>query len=563
MVDVAQKVDLTELNARSIVSLPNDAFRAALSGVLQIAQTDRKENQLLYYKPAHEKAKFMHDSRADLIGVGGGNRSSKTESVLVDFMALATGVFPHVIRDSCIRKFRGPINIRIVCESLKTVLHPIILPKLKWWKWTGTDQPGGEKGHWGWVPKTCLLDGSWDRSWSEKLHTLTVLCRDPDNFDVVLGETVIQFMSYDQDPSDFASGTFHHILHDEPPPYSIWVENQARVLDVDGRLCLAMTWPDDPAIPVDWIFDEVYEKGVPGPNKDPNIDWLEYDTRDNIHLNIEATLKKAARWSKTTQGVRLQGRPIRFSNLIHPLFTDTTDWWCFKCFEKIAPEASDDGKARCPSCSTQEIGPFCHVLEFDHQPIFPVVCVIDPHPRKPHMLSYFQIDASDDIWQVAELIVEGGVEEVKHEADALEESLKLVVKLSLMDPNMGRSPSSAHNRETTWQDEFGEIGMLFELASDSDIGRGRLNEYLRPDPMTLDPRFHIHSRCNTTISQMKRYAWDDFKRTMDRDIKQTPRDKNDDFPTNIKYLMNYDPSFRVLHDGPVILKRPGIRRGMY
>jgi hypothetical protein len=370
-------------------------------------------------------------------------------------------------------------------------------------------------------------------------------------------------MSYDQDPSDFASGTFHHILHDEPPPYSIWVENQARVLDVDGRLCLAMTWPDDPAIPVDWIFDEVYEKGVPGPNKDPNIDWLEYDTRDNIHLNIEATLKKAARWSKTTQGVRLQGRPIRFSNLIHPLFTDTTDWWCFKCFEKIAPEASDDGKARCPSCSTQEIGPFCHVLEFDHQPIFPVVCVIDPHPRKPHMLSYFQIDASDDIWQVAELIVEGGVEEVKHEADALEESLKLAVKLSLMDPNMGRSPSSAHNRETTWQDEFGEIGMLFELASDSDIGRGRLNEYLRPDPMTLDPRFHIHSRCNTTISQMKRYAWDDFKRTMDRDIKQTPRDKNDDFPTNIKYLMNYDPSFRVLHDGPVILKRPGIRRGMY
>ena len=563
MVDVAQQVDLSELNARSIVSLPHDAFRAALSGVLQIAQADRKENQLLYYKPAHEKAKLMHDSRADLIGVGGGNRSSKTESVLVDFMALATGVFPHVIRDPCIRKFRGPINIRIVCESLKTVLHPIILPKLKWWKWTGTDQPGGEKGHWGWVPKTCLIDGSWDRSWSEKLHTLTVLCRDPDNFDVVLGETTIQFMSYDQDPSDFASGTFHHILHDEPPPYSIWVENQARVLDVDGRLCLAMTWPDDPAIPVDWIFDEVYEKGVPGPNKDPNIDWLEYDTRDNVHLNIEATLKKAARWSKTTQGVRLQGRPIRFSNLIHPLFTDTTDWWCFKCFEAIAPETSDDGEARCPSCSTEQIGPFCHVLEFDHQPNFPVVRVIDPHPRKPHMLSYFQIDASDDIWQVAELLVEGGVEEVKHEADALEESLKLVVKLSLMDPNMGLSPSSAHNRETTWQDEFGEIGMLFELASDSDVGRGRLNEYLRPDPMTLDPRFHIHSRCNTTISQMKRYAWDDFKRTMDRDIKQTPRDKNDDFPTNIKYLMNYDPSFRVLHDGPVILKRPGIRRGMY
>lgn len=559
---MTEQVDLSDLNAHSIITLPNESFRATLGGILQIAQADRKENQLLYYKPAHGKALRMHNSAADIIGVGGGNRSSKTESVLVDFMALATGVFPHVIRDSCASKFRGPINIRIVCESLKTVLHPIILPKLKWWKWTGTDQPGGEKGHWGWIPKTCLLDGSWDRSWSEKLHTLTVLCRDPYNYDVVLGETTIQFMSFDQDPSDFASGTFHHILHDEPPPHPIWVENQARVLDVDGRMALAMTWPDDPAIPVDWIFDEVYEKGVPGPSKDPHVDWFEYDTRDNVHLNLESTLRKAARWSTTVQGVRLQGRPIRFSNLIHPLFTDTTDWWCFKCLEAIAPITKDD-KSYCPTCSSEAIGPFCHVLEFDHQPNFPVARVLDPHPRKPHMLSYIQIDAQDDIWQVAELSVVGGVEEVKIETEALEESLGLAVRLSLMDPNMGRSPSSAHNRETTWQDEFREVGMFFELASDSDVGRGRLNEYLKPDPMTLAPRFHIHSRCATTIAQIKRYAWDDFKKTMDRDQKQKPRDKNDDFPTNIKYLMNYEPSFRMLHEGGSVITRPGKRRGFY
>ena len=559
---MTEQVDLSDLNAHSIITLPNESFRATLGGILQIAQADRKENQLLYYKPAHDKALLMHNSAADVIGVGGGNRSSKTESVLVDFMALATGVFPHVIRDSCASKFRGPINIRIVCESLKTVLHPTILPKLKWWKWTGTDQPGGEKGHWGWIPKTCLIDGSWDRSWSEKLHTLTVLCRDPYNYDVVLGETTIQFMSFDQDPSDFASGTFHHILHDEPPPHPIWVENQARVLDVDGRLALAMTWPDDPAIPVDWIFDEVYEKGVPGPSKDPHVDWFEYDTRDNVHLNLESTLRKAARWSTTVQGVRLQGRPIRFSNLIHPLFTDTTDWWCFKCLEVIAPVTNDD-KACCPTCSSETIGPFCHVLEFDHQPNFPVACVLDPHPRKPHMLSYLQIDAQDDIWQVAELSVVGGVEEVKIETEALEDSLGLTVRLSLMDPNMGRSPSSAHNRETTWQDEFREVGMFFELASDSDVGRGRFNEYLKPDPMTLAPRFHIHSRCTTTIAQIKRYAWDDFKKTMDRDQKQKPRDKNDDFPTNIKYLMNYEPSFRMLHEGGSVITRPGKRRGFY
>jgi hypothetical protein len=34
---------------------------------------------------------------------------------------------------------------------------------------------------------------------------------------------------------------------------------------VDGRLMLlAMTWPDDPSIAVDWLYDEVYEPGKSG-----------------------------------------------------------------------------------------------------------------------------------------------------------------------------------------------------------------------------------------------------------------------------------------------------------
>jgi hypothetical protein len=44
---------------------------------------------------------------------------------------------------------------------------------------------------------------------SNKLRMLRVLCRDPHNPDKVLGESTIQFMSLDQDPTDFASGDFH------------------------------------------------------------------------------------------------------------------------------------------------------------------------------------------------------------------------------------------------------------------------------------------------------------------------------------------------------------------
>ncbi len=135
-----------------------------------------------------------------MVGIGGGNRSSKTESALVELIALATGVFPECLEDVFAGKFRGPVNERIVCESFTTVMHPIILPKLKWWRWTGIDRPGGDRGHWGWVPKTSLKQDSWDKSWQETLRTLTVLCRDPDNYENVLGESVIQFMSKDQEP---------------------------------------------------------------------------------------------------------------------------------------------------------------------------------------------------------------------------------------------------------------------------------------------------------------------------------------------------------------------------
>ena len=96
-----------------------------------------------------------------------------------------------------------------------------------------------------------------------------------------------------------------------------------------------------------------------------------------------------------------------------------------------------------------------------------------------------------------------------------------------------------------------------------DVGRGRVNEYLRPDDRTLAPRLHFHARCQTAIAQMKRYTWDDFKHGQGKDLKQKPRDKYDDFPTLLKYLMNYLPTFSVLKEGAAVIRRPGTRIGAY
>lgn len=51
------------------------------------------------------------------------------------------------------------------------------------------------------------------------------------------------------------------------------------------------------------------------------------------------------------------------------------------------------------------------------------------------------------------------------------------------------------------------------------------------------------------IYQMKRYLWDDYKNSGERDQKQKPKEKHDDFPTLLKYLVNSNPDFRTLKRG--------------
>ena len=550
--------DLDTLTPENLQGLSSDDLASVTAQLLEKRAVVRRENQILYYQSASGMAARLHTSSAHTIGMGGGNRSSKTESCLVEAVACATGVFPFEFQSEFRQKFKGPLNLRVCIESLTTVLHPIMLPKLMWWRWTGIDQPGGLRGHYGWVPRMCLKGGEWDKSWSEKLRTLTFFCRDPDDPERILGESQMQFMSYDQDPTDYASGTFDIVIHDEPPPFAIWRENQARVLDVAGRLLLAMTWPDDPSIPIDWIYDEVYEKGQPGPLKDPGIDWLELQTLDNRHIDAKIILDKTKSWSEETKKVRLHGQPLRFSNRIHPLFTDIEQTWCFTCGKNCMP---DEKLCGCERQST-DLTPYVHIEDFEVGDSWPCVFLLDPHPRKPHMFLWVAIDPSDDYHVVCEGELEGDAVDLKIYVDEIEESMSLDVRLRLMDPNMGRSPSGVR-REVTWQDEFEAAGLNCELAEDSDVGRKRVNQYLKPDPHTHRPRLMFHSRCRNAAMQIKRYVWDDFKRSADKDLKQQPKDKYSDYPTLLKYLLNYLPTFRNLYMGAPIIGRGGTRRGAY
>jgi hypothetical protein len=545
-----------------LASLTDDELRLRLAEAVSLSRRERQENQITYFQPVSKIAERVWDSRARVLGLGGGNRSSKTDSCLALLAACATGIFPEGQKHHANDLFRGPIRVRIICDSLTTTLYPTILPKLQWWKWSGMPPHGGEKGHWGWIPPYCLRERQWEKSWSEKLRILTVQCRDPNDHEVVLGESIFHFMSYDQEEG---RGTdFHYVMHDEPPPLHIWRESEARVMGVGGRLLLAMTWPDDPAIPVDWLFDEVYEPGIDPERKD--IEWLNLFSTDNKHIDQEAVSAQSASWSEETRRVRVFGQPIRFSNRVHPLFSDQTTHWCFECGkitfadENPSPTGEYD-RLLCSGCRQPRICEFNHVRDFAISDKWPVVFALDPHPRKPHMGLWVQVDPSDDLWVLDEMIEAGDPSDVRAKTDEIEERYGLQVSARIMDPNMGQQSASAR-RDTTWQGEFQAAGVSCELADDSSVGRTRLNQYLKPDERRHQPRIHIHTRCQQTISQIKRYVWDDYKRAMEKGQKQVPKDKNDDFPTLLKYVMNYDPSFAALRSmGTVFNRATGKTRG--
>ena len=556
-------MSLAELDVRSLAKMPQAEFEAIARRVLSGWEGDRKENSIHHYIPVSDEARKVHLSTARTVGIGGGNRASKTTSMFAEFTYCSTGRLPvsllkpedgvnkkhdpaHYIDPR--EKLRGPINVRVVCESLTTTLHPVLLPKLQWWKWIGIDAPGGVRGHWGMIPRDCLIGGDWNKSWSEKLRMLRLLYRDPFDNDRVIGESTWQFMSFDQDASDFASGEFHLIGHDEPPPHAIWRENEARVMSVDGRMFLAMTWPDDPSIAVDWLFDKVYDPATRA-NKDPNVDWINIFATDNPHVNQEAIAIKADSWTDEERQVRIYGQPIRFSNRIHPLFTDQTLTWCFPCGKTTVPVDN-----KCSKCNSSTLAEFNHVGDYPPNSSWPTLWLLDPHPRKPHMFSWWQVTPADDLVQVAEAECDGDPTDVAVMCEQVESSMGLRVTYRYIDPNMGRSPASVR-RGITWQDEFQSAGLTCDLADDSDVGRKRVDEYLRPDPNTLEPRIHVSTRCPITIHQIKRYVWSDYKKTLERAQKQVPQDKNDDFPTLMKYLLNTDPTFNFAMMGSPFIRR--------
>jgi len=89
-----------------LLRLAEEAFR--------LKDTLRRENQIEYYVPASERAKKIHYSTAKMRIAVGGNRSSKSTTMLADRVICMTGIIPHSLPNYPKEKIRCPGRYRII-----------------------------------------------------------------------------------------------------------------------------------------------------------------------------------------------------------------------------------------------------------------------------------------------------------------------------------------------------------------------------------------------------------------------------------------------------------------
>ena len=512
--------------------------REELVRVAQEVQAERlaaqQERQLWLYQPVSEEAGRVHGSVAREIVATGGNRSGKSELTLVELVIQLTGVVPFSLEGRYPKeKLRAPIRARLVCESITTTWEPVLKPKLQWHQWSGTGEPGSGGGHWGWIPRQMLPRGSWEEAWNEKYRTLHLT-----------NGSTLQVMSFDQKVESAAGASLHVVVHDEGPPRAMYRESRVRTMDVKGRCYIAFTPPDEERAAWDaaWVYDELYLKGLPGLEKDPDIEAFTLLTEDNRVLDKGEIERLRRRLSPMEQEVRLHGRFLHLAGRIYQTYTDREAWWCWSCGTSVMVE-----HGACVGCDGREVGSFSHVIEpFEIPASWPVVYVLDPHPRKPHAMAWYAISPGDDVYEVAELEVDGEPAMVRDRVDAVEREMGGSVALRLIDPNMGQSPAGQTRRGVTVREEFDAVGLRCRLADDNRAtGRSRIREWLKPDQRTKAPRLQIFRTCMRTNFQMLRYVWDNYTRygSDERNPKPVPRDLHDDFPTLLSYLANESPTY--------------------
>lgn len=401
------------------------------------------EPNMRNYKP-HDKQQAFHGSTAKGKLFLGGNRSGKTVAGIVEDLWWATKRHPY-------RRipYETAIRGRVIGDGfIKGTVNEVLIPAMKRW-----------------VIPSDLKNGSWEDSFNKIDYVLTFA-----------NGSFIEFKSYEQDLQKHA-GTSRHFIHfDEEPPEAIYIENMMRLVDTAGSWWMTMT----PLNGMNWVYDELYVKGMEGKLKNFFIE--EVSSTDNPFIDKESLDTLSQIMDEDEADQRKYGKFAEKGGLIFPEFSEM------------------------------------HLLGEDYDiwmppPDWRVYMSLDHGLNNPTAALWHAVSTRGEVITFMEhykrnMLVKEHAERIKE----LEFMNKLNVWARPADPAMKQRNAVTG---TSIVQEYAINGVFLTVDTiprDVKTGLDRMKMYMRPTPTASGspgpPRWRIiKSRCPDLIKEMKRLHW--------------------------------------------------------
>lgn len=241
-----------------------------------------------------DSAVDVHSCEASIIGASGGNQSSKTTCMTIEDLIKACRVIPPALKgiypESKLPKKKFN-RIRVVCEDYQNGILKHNLPNLMRW-----------------TPRSYLIDGSWQKSWSAEKMQLTLL--HPEEKQIC---GTIELMTNNAEVGTFQGPPLDRIRYDEEPREDIFDENLLRFVTSDK---IDMGFGMTPTKGLSWVYDRLWNKDAD--ERGNSIRWFQLCSISNPKANLN-TLREICKNIKRydEMKMRLLGEWISLSGLIY------------------------------------------------------------------------------------------------------------------------------------------------------------------------------------------------------------------------------------------------------
>lgn len=357
-----------------------------------------------------------------------------------------------------------------------------------------------------WIPKEALgVEGktkgeAWENSYDAKYHILKLR-----------NENTLDFMSYDQDSSKSESDELDMVWGDEQMPEDIYSAVMARLVSRNGKFIMSVT----PLYDISWAMQFL-------DNIDAQVSVFQFDIFDNPYNSEKAIKDFIEAMPEHEKEARIHGRFMELQGLVY-----------------------------------KELRQDVHLIGDDRpKPDSPIIFTMDPHPRKPTVMTWSFITGKGDVVFFDELEMAGTARDIASAIRQKEFRHEARTLLRIIDP-AAKGQGSHISFETDTLREFQKEGLDFTLADNSEAGYNIVHEYLtfdnsKPLSSTNRPQCFFTKNVPKTWYGMTHLMWDEwaFKNAM-KDDKERIKDWKKDFPDCVRYTLAMRPNVRSFYNmGP-------------